>query len=141
MSAHEEARCLRAVYGSLPMDGCDGCSGCAGRCAGNLRITRTECEAIRDYLDGGGWFPVIRPHGAMVAPCEFQHPEQPWCLVYPARPLICRLFGLVGWLPCPRARRPVAVPDGPRIIATYAQFERRTWRRWLRAETGTDGRE
>lgn len=138
MTADEEARFLRAVCESLPVAGCDGCSGCARHCAGGLRITRAEFEAIRAHLDGGGWFPAIRPHHAMVTPCEFQHPDRPWCLVYPVRPLICRLFGLVEWLPCPRGLRPTAVPEGPQIIATYAQFERRTWRQWLRAETESD---
>lgn len=138
MSTREEARFLRAVYDGLPNDGCDGCSDCARHCAGNLRITRTEFEAIRTYLDGGGWFPVIRPHGAMVTPCEFQRPDAPWCLVYPVRPLICRLFGLVEWLPCPRGQRAVAVPEGPRLMAAYAGCERRTWRRWLRAESETE---
>lgn len=138
MSAHEEARFLRAVYAHLPMDGCDGCSGCAGRCAGNLRITRTEFEAISAYLDGGGWFPNLRAHAHMVTPCEFRRPGDSWCLVYPVRPLICRLFGLVEWLPCPLGLHPATVPDGPRIIAAYAQFERRTWRQWLRIAVDTD---
>lgn len=140
MTAHAEEAFLRAVYASLPTAACDGCSRCARHCAGNLRITRTEFEAIRAYLDGGGWCPVVRGHADMVAPCEFQHPDKPWCLVYPVRPLICRLFGLVEWLPCPLGR--VAdIPDGPRIIEAYAQFERRTWRQWLRVEAGNNRRE
>jgi len=138
VSAREEAHFLRAVYASLPMDGCDGCAACARRCAGDLRITGTEFEAIGAYLDGGGWFPNVRTHAGMVAPCEFQRPNDAWCLVYGVRPLICRLFGLVEWLPCPVGRQPGAVPDGLRIIAAYAQFERRTWRQWLRAGADTD---
>lgn len=128
----EEAAFLREVFARLPTADCAGCYDCAERCVGNLRITWTEFAAIRDYLDGGGWFPVSRGMGEMMEPCEFQEPGGVRCVIYPVRPLICRLFGLVQWLPCPRRRLPVLVPEGPQIVAAYAEFERHSFREWLR---------
>jgi len=128
----DEAAFLCAVDARLPNADCFGCDGCARRCSGNLRITRTEFEAIRDYLDGGGWLPVIRRPNDMVAPCEFQEPGGTRCIIYPVRPLICRLFGLVEWLPCPHGRVRAQVADGPEIAAAYAGFERHSYREWLR---------
>ncbi|MGD9498142.1 MAG: YkgJ family cysteine cluster protein [Armatimonadota bacterium] len=132
MRVGEEQRFLRAVWARLPTEPCSGCTDCAARCAGGLQMTRTEFEAIRTYLGAGGWFPRVRRQAQMAAPCEFQREDAPWCLIYPVRPLICRLFGLVVWLPCPTGRVPVLVADGPEIMRAYAAFDRRTYREWLR---------
>ena len=134
MMVEDEATFLRAVTARLPNAECDGCHRCARNCTGNLRITRTEFAAIRDYLDGGGWLPAIRRPTEMVTPCEFQEPGGVRCIIYPVRPLVCRLFGLVAWLPCPLGRVPVRVPDGAAIAAAYARFERHSYREWLRAQ-------
>jgi hypothetical protein len=99
---------------------------------GNLAITRAEFEAIHDYLGGGIYQPTLRRAGEMAAACEFSDPDGPRCLIYPVRPLICRLFGIVEWLPCPRGRVPTLVPDGPRIMQRYRQLERKSFREWLR---------
>jgi len=128
----DEAAFLRAVHARLPNAECFGCDACAHHCTGNLRITRTEFAAIRDYLGGGGWLPVIRRPTEMVTPCEFQEPGGARCIIYPVRPLICRLFGLVEWLPCPIGRVSAQVADGTEIAAAYAQFERYSYREWLR---------
>ncbi len=134
MIGEDEAAFLRAVDARLPNDECFGCYGCARHCTGNLGITRTEFEAIRDYLDGGGWLPVIRRPTEMVTPCEFQEPGGGRCIIYPVRPLICRLFGLVEWLPCPLERVQAPIADGAAIVAMYAQFERHSYREWLRMQ-------
>lgn len=128
----DEARFLAEVRARLPTADCSGCEGCASRCVGNLRITRTEFEQIREYLGGGGFFPVVREHGRMLRSCEFSDPDGPRCMIYPVRPLICRLFGLVEWLPCPLGRVPVRVEEGPNIMEQYRRFERKTYRQWLR---------
>lgn len=99
---------------------------------GNLAITRTEFEAIRDYLGGPIFHPTVRHQARMAAPCEFSDPSGPRCLIYPVRPLICRLFGIVEWLPCPAGRVPTLVPDGPQIMERYRRFERMSFRQWLR---------
>lgn len=132
MMTCEEARWLRETYERLPNADCRGCTDCATRCVGNLRITRSEFEAIRDYLGCAIFEPTLRRAGQMLTPCEFSDPHGPRCLVYPVRPLICRLFGIVQWLPCPRGRVPTLVPDGPRIMQRYQQFPRRTFRAWMR---------
>ncbi|MFW6157089.1 MAG: YkgJ family cysteine cluster protein [Armatimonadota bacterium] len=132
MSPSAEARWLRETYDRLPMADCTGCEGCATRCMANLAITRAEYEAIQEYLGGAMFQPTLRRRGDMAPPCEFSDPEGPRCMVYPVRPLICRLFGIVEWLPCPRGEVPTLVPDGPRIMHRYRQFERRTFREWMR---------
>jgi len=140
VSADEEARWLRETCEALPTADCNGCDGCAGRCMGGLAVTRTEFEAIRDYLGGPIFVPGLRYPGRMSAPCEFKDPDGPRCLIYPVRPLICRLFGIVEWLPCPLGVVPTLAPDGPRIMDRYRQFERRTFREWARIDnTGTGG--
>jgi len=132
LSDPEEAAFLRSTIRRLPNGRCNGCYDCATRCMGNLPITRTEFEAIREFIGGGGYFPTVRPAGGMAAACEFADPDGPRCLIYPVRPLICRLFGLVEWLPCPRGRLGVLLPDGVELIRRYSRFERRTYRQWLR---------
>ncbi len=132
MSAEEEAEFLQRVYSRLPTANCRGCTDCATRCIGNLKITRTEFEAIRDYLGGEIFRPVLRRAGQMATPCEFSDPNGPRCMIYPVRPLICRLFGLVEWLPCPRGRDVTLVPDGPEIFSRYRRYARRSFREWMR---------
>lgn len=132
MSGQSEARWLGEIYDRLPMAECIGCEGCASRCMGSLAIARAEFEAIREYLGGAIFHPTFRRAGEMAAPCEFSDPDGPRCLIYPVRPLICRLFGIVEWLPCPRGRVPTLVPDGAAIMKRYRQFERKSFREWMR---------
>jgi hypothetical protein len=132
LSIEDEARWLQEVYDTLPMADCTGCEDCAGRCMGNLSIARAEFEAIRDFLGGTVYQPTLRHQGQMAVQCEFSDPDGPRCLIYPVRPLICRLFGIVEWLPCPRDRVPTLVPDGPSIMQRYQQMERKTFREWMR---------
>ncbi len=134
MSDVDEARWLRETYEPLPMAQCHGCEKCATRCMGNLAITRTEYEAIREYLGGPLFTPTLRWQGEMAAPCEFSDPDGPRCLIYPVRPLICRLFGMVEWLPCPTGDVPTLVEDGPQIMEQYRKFERRSFREWMRED-------
>ncbi|MFO8079509.1 MAG: YkgJ family cysteine cluster protein [Armatimonadota bacterium] len=138
MNGQTEARWLRERYEQLPTADCAGCEGCASRCMGNLAITRAEFEAIREFLGGAIYQPTVRHSGRMATPCEFSDPDGPRCLIYPVRPLICRLFGVVEWLPCPRGRVPALVPDGPRIMEQYRRFERRSFREWMREDAASD---
>jgi hypothetical protein len=138
VSHEEEARWLRETIDRLPNADCCGCDGCAGRCMGGLAITRTEFEAICDYLGGPLFMPETRRYSSMGAPCEFKEHSGARCIIYPVRPLICRLFGIVEWLPCPMGVIPTLVPDGPRIMQRYRQFERRTFREWARNSASGD---
>ncbi len=132
MSATEERRWLRDVLERLPSGDCAGCHLCASRCAGEVRMTRTEAESIREFLGGCEPFPAVRGNGQMAEPCGFRQPSGTGCIIYPVRPLICRLFGLVEWLPCPIGRAPLLIDDGPHIMRQCAQFELRTYRQWRR---------
>ncbi|MFP4248601.1 MAG: YkgJ family cysteine cluster protein [Armatimonadota bacterium] len=138
MNGLDEAQWLRETYERLPMADCTGCEGCASRCMGNLAITRVEFDAIREFLGGAIYQPTVRDAGRMATPCEFSDPDGPRCLIYPVRPLICRLFGIVEWLPCPRGRVRTLVPDGPRIMEQYRRFERRSFREWMREDATSD---
>lgn len=132
MSGSEERRWLKEVTARLPTGGCAGCHQCASRCVAGIQITRTEYESIREFLGGCEPFPVARRNGQMKAPCGFRDPDGGGCVIYPVRPLICRLFGLVEWLPCPVERMPVLVEDGPKIMQQYSTLQRRTYRQWRR---------
>ncbi|HCA46087.1 MAG TPA: hypothetical protein DEP45_01650 [Armatimonadetes bacterium] len=138
MSHEEEARWLRETIDRLPMANCCGCDGCAARCMGGLAITRSEFEAICEYFGGPMFMPAARAYQCMGAPCEFKERSSPRCIIYPVRPLICRLFGIVEWLPCPMGTVPTLVPDGPRVMQRYRQFERRTFREWARNSVAGD---
>jgi hypothetical protein len=62
--------------------------------------------------------------------CLFYDVVHRGCLVYPARPLICRLFGRVEWLPCPLGRPLEQVGDGIEVIRAYARERRATFTEW-----------
>lgn len=70
--------------------------------------------------------------GVSVAMCRFRDMERGWCAIYPARPLICRLFGHVQWLPCPidKVPRPVPTEDAIALMQEYAKQERHTFEEW-----------
>lgn len=93
-------------------------------------MTRTEYERIREFLGGCEPFPIVRKTGQMIAPCPFKDPRASSCVIYPVRPLICRLFGIVECLPCPIGRVPVLVADGAEIMREYSQFELHAYRQW-----------
>lgn len=139
----EEREYLEGAYAyceTLPIKECNGCDGCGLRCAEGVPMTRLEYLAIREYLGslvseevekilsqdkevslGDGFYTIA---------CEFREMGKNRCFVYPARPLVCRLFGLVSWLPCPIERVPLAHEDALRLFQEYARFERHTFREW-----------
>ena len=122
------------------VDPCDGCHECAMRCTSGVPITKREFEAIVDYLRSldfeevrrvldqekvTQWFEDITREC-----CIFLDMKSKMCLVYPARPLICRLFGKVEWLPCPVEREVRVLKDGLSIIKEYAKEPRQTFAEW-----------
>jgi Fe-S-cluster containining protein len=135
----------------LPMDQspCNGCTACRHRCTAGIPLTRSEYDAIRDYL--ARIDPVRRD--AILA----QDKERPWpgaegeatytacrffdvptglCGIYPARPLICRLFGHVDWLPCPIGKIETTWPGGPALMRERAAEEEHTWEEWEASSIG-----
>lgn len=120
---------LQALYDLLPNGDCDGCDGCGGKCAGDVPMTWDEFERIRAIFAGTS--PGSRPSvGPFDPPCRFRDGGADRCTVYPARPLVCRLFGLVEWLPCPLGRWGTRVPEGPEIMAWYADQELHSYPEW-----------
>jgi hypothetical protein len=62
--------------------------------------------------------------------CTFYDVTKRQCLVYSARPLICRLFGRVEWLPCPLGKQLPMLRDGIGVIRAYATEKRATFAEW-----------
>jgi Fe-S-cluster containining protein len=67
--------------------------------------------------------------------CLFQDVVSKQCVIYPARPLICRLFGRVEWLPCPLERELPQLHESVKLMQTYARLRRATFPEWC-AEAG-----
>lgn len=122
---------------------CDGCTACRHRCTAGIPLTRAEYEAIRDHLaamepatraavpDG----PQEQPwpgadDGATYSACRFLDLETGLCRVYPVRPLICRLFGHVAWLPCPIGAIQAEWAGGAETMRARADQEERTYEEW-----------
>jgi len=62
--------------------------------------------------------------------CRFRDVEAGRCSVYPVRPLICRLFGHVEWLPCPIAKVPGPVSGGIPAMQRYGEALQQTYEEW-----------
>ncbi|MFQ6130592.1 MAG: YkgJ family cysteine cluster protein [Armatimonadota bacterium] len=121
---------LARMYEALPNDECDGCDGCGEKCAGEIRMTRWEYEQIRTRDPVRPPNPPREKAEPFAQPCAFRDVVGGRCVVYPARPLICRLFGLVEWLPCPLERWPTRLPQGLEIVRWYAREQLRTYAQW-----------
>jgi hypothetical protein len=70
--------------------------------------------------------------GVSVKMCRYRDMEIGRCVVYPARPLVCRLLGHVEWMPCPIDKIPSAIntPDALALMQEYAKIERKTFEEW-----------
>ena len=92
-----------------------------------------EYQAIRQYLDNQGQSippqPQRRP-GEMMPACRFLDEDTRLCKIYPVRPLICRLFGLVEWLPCLTGKQTARLKDGRDLMRRYAELEPRPFSYW-----------
>lgn len=68
--------------------------------------------------------------------CRFLDQRNGLCLVYPVRPLVCRLFGHVEWLPCPVQRVRVHWESAHEVMHTRVGREK-TWAEWEAEDTET----
>jgi hypothetical protein len=127
-----------------PTNPCDGCHECGLRCTAGIQMTRQEFQQIVKCLRAQDarqvtrvleqdkrvpWFEDIDTEQ-----CTFYDVTKRRCLIYPARPLICRLFGLVEWLPCPEGRSLDLLKDGLGVIQAYAGERRLTFGEWCAEE-------
>ncbi len=129
----------------MDLSRCDGCDGCWLRCAEGVPMSRREYEAVTEYL-GSNVAPALAVatatldrevelgDGVVVRQCRFHDRAAGRCIVYPARPLVCRLMGLVEWMPCPagRVERLVDTQTALDLLRVYAEDERRTFEEWER---------
>ena len=136
----------RAFAGRIDQSPCDGCDECGARCTAGVPMLEVEFEAIRAYVegpDGGEARRVERQEKRLPYPgttpeddvyytaCRFRDSERGRCSVYPVRPLICRLFGHVDWLPCPISKVPAPTPGGPEVMLHYRRSPLHTYEEWL----------
>lgn len=135
---------MRVPEAPLP-DPCSGCRDCAMRCSADIPMTRAEFDRIVEHLralDANHVFRVLTQEKE--APwfedvqrecCLFLDMPRQDCLIYPVRPLVCRLFGRVEWLPCPAEKLVRQLDDGWAVFRAYAKDPRRTFTEW-QVETG-----
>lgn len=129
------------VMRQIDLSPCNGCDGCGLRCTTGVQMSRTEYEAVQEYvaehreevervaaqdktLDLGD--------DVTIQMCRFRDMERGRCAIYPARPLVCRLLGHVEWLPCPIEKVPkiASTPDALALMRAYAEEERHTFEEW-----------
>lgn len=128
-----------------PEDACEGCHECGLRCTAGVQMAEDEFARILDHLrtcDPDRALRVLEQNKTVawfeditVESCLFHDVARGGCLVYPARPLVCRLFGRVEWLPCPLGKGLPQIHGGVELMQTYARQRRATFSEWC-AERG-----
>ncbi len=122
---------LIAMYRELQRPACNGCTLCADKCAGNIMMIREEAKAILQFVREAGIAIDKLQAVDEWQPCPFLDASR-LCAIYPVRPLICRLFGLVPFLPCPAARvEPVADEVWRKMLEEYCAHKRLTLWQWM----------
>lgn len=72
------------------------CTNCGG-CCGPVFANATELDKIRAYVKEHG----ILPRDNDPITCLFRDEEEKRCIIYPVRPMICRLMGVSKGMQCP----------------------------------------
>ena len=112
------------------------------RCTDGIKISEFEFQRIVEVLR------ALHPHrvrrvlyqekerdwfeGITYTACLFLDVDNDQCMILPARPLICRLFGRVKHLPCPLGKVPVDL-DARRILQAYGCQPLQTFQQWMAA--------
>lgn len=131
------------VYGAMDLTPCNECDQCHLRCADGVPMSRAEFVAVKDHLETAVDAGLARDTAAKrsvadlgdgheVTLCRFYDRVARGCIVYAARPMICRLMGHVEWLPCPVGKVPLTVETGVAVdlMRAYAAEERATFEEW-----------
>jgi Fe-S-cluster containining protein len=132
---------LDAFSSRLDQSPCDGCDECGTRCTAGIQVLESEYRAIEAELARLPAPEVARVLGQQkrlpipgtdeeYSACRFRDVERGRCLIYQARPAICRLFGHVEWLPCPIARITHHAPGAVELMTSYAGLPRKTFEEW-----------
>ena len=125
---------------SGPDNPCDGCHECGLRCTSGIQMTRQEFQQIVACLREQDPWQVKRVleqekhvpwfEDVETEHCLFYDVPKHRCIVYPARPLICRMFGRVEWLPCPLEKPLPLLRDGIGLLRVYTRGRRATFPEW-----------
>ena len=136
-----EERCTQ----QMRLDVCSGCDMCGLRCADDVPCTHDEWQDLQRFIadlspEAKAELDTVMAQNksvdlgddVSVSLCKFRDMEKGRCMVYPARPLVCRLLGHVEWMPCPIEKVPsrINTQDALELMKSYAQFERRTFTEW-----------
>jgi hypothetical protein len=133
----------RALAAGIDQSPCNGCDECGARCVAGVPILRAEFVQIREYLasaEGGDArlaeqqdkeLPYPGTEDVFYTACRFRDAERGRCSIYPVRPLVCRLFGHVEWLPCPIQRIPAPAAGGLQAMLRYGEAPLKTYEEWL----------
>jgi hypothetical protein len=133
----------RAFAAGIDQSPCDGCDECGARCVVGVPILRAEFVQIREYLaspEGGDARLVEQQDKQLPYPgtadvfytaCRFRDRDRGRCSIYPVRPLVCRLFGHVEWLPCPIQKITAPHPGGVETMRRYGEAPLKTYEEWL----------
>ena len=124
---------------------CDGCDLCGLRCSSGVPCTRDEWVNVQAFISAADEQTqakisrtarqdksVSLGDDVFVQMCRYRDMENGGCVVYPARPLICRLLGHVPWMPCPVDKVPHTIPadKSVELMLSYSEFERKTFEEW-----------
>lgn len=132
---------IEGVLGPVDQSPCDGCDECGTRCTAGIQVLESEYRAIRVELARLPTTESARVLGQekrlpipgadeQYTACRFRDVERGRCLIYRARPAICRLFGHVEWLPCPIFKITTHAPGAVGLMQAYANEPRRTFEEW-----------
>lgn len=80
---------------NIPDHNCQNC----GECCGPVPASKKEIEHIRQYLKENPHALSKMGKGENLT-CVFRNEEEKKCLIYPVRPLVCRLMGVAKGLIC-----------------------------------------
>lgn len=137
----------------MQIEVCSGCDHCGLRCAAGVPASQEEWETLKAYLAQAGAEEraeiarveaqdktVDLGDGVTVQMCRYRDMEAGRCVVYPARPLVCRLLGHVEWMPCPIEKVPKRIPteEALLLMRAYAEQERQTFEEWEQQEQGAE---
>lgn len=127
----------------MDLSPCNGCGKCGLRCSADVQMSREEYDAVRRFVGEsldrdsihritGQDKSVDLGDDIVVRMCRYYDMESGRCAVYTARPLVCRLFGHVEWMPCPidKVKKVVPTPDALALMSEYAKQKRKTFQEW-----------
>lgn len=97
------------------------CTNC-GRCCGIIPVSSIELKEIRAYVSKHN-IKAINIHSMI---CPFRDDKKKICVIYPVRPMICRLMGVVEGMECPNGN--TCELDGRKFISKRTHDQLKTTR-------------